>query len=150
MIKIDDIRDSLENQILADANELVKLQKERKKLHGAFVRYGLLMERLKETEERLVATASLIQRDPYVDTEGMKDYLAERGIQLERDIKSYLWMAMREILRQVVEIQVVELEQLLNGLRMKVSRAAIESALETHKDVFRIIRRGRQKFIALK
>jgi hypothetical protein len=57
---------------------------------------------------------------------------------------------MREIVRQVPQIQVVELDILLRRLNWKVSRAAIESALETHKEAFRIIRKGRQKFVALK
>jgi hypothetical protein len=82
----------------------------------------------------------------------MKEFLAERGVEIGQSApqKQNLWIAMREIVRQLPQIQVVELEMLLRRLNWKVSRAAIESALETHKDAFRVIRKRRQKFVALK
>jgi hypothetical protein len=152
MIDIDDIRDSLQDQIIADAKELEKIKKAMKRIRAAHHRYLDLLERAKLTEERVLAAASVLHRDQYSDTESMKEFLAERGVEIGQSVpqKQNLWMAMREIVRQLPQIQVVELETLLRRLNWKVSRAAIESALETHKDAFRVVRKGRQKFVALK
>jgi len=152
MIDIDDIRDSLQDQITAGGKELAKIKDEMKRLRAAHHRYLDLLDRAKMTEERLLATAYVLYEDRYSDIESIKDFLAERGVLVDPITrqKHNLWMAMREIVRQVPQIQVVELELLLRRLNRKVSRAAIESALETHKDVFHISRKGRQKFVALK
>jgi hypothetical protein len=152
MADIQDIRDSLQEQIVADAKELEKIKKAMKRIRAAHHRYLNLLERAKLTEERVLAAASVLHRDPYSDTDGMKEFLAERGVEIRQSApqKQNLWMAMREIVRQLPQIQVVELEMLLRCLNWKVSRAAIESALTTHKDVFHISRKGRQKFVALK
>jgi hypothetical protein len=64
--------------------------------------------------------------------------------------KAPLWKLIREIVRQVPEIQVIDLENSLKQLRINPSRAAIESALETHRKEFRIVKRGREKFVSLK
>ena len=152
MVDIQDIRDSLQDQIVADAKELEKIKKAMKRIRAAHQRYLDLLERAKQTEERVLAAASVLHQDRYSDTESMKEFLAERGIEVEQSPpqKQNLWIAMREIVRQVPQIQVVELDILLRRLNWKVSRATIESALETHKEVFRVIRKGRQKFVALK
>jgi hypothetical protein len=152
MVDIQDIRDSLQDQIVADAEELEKIKKAMKRIRAAHHRYLDLLERAKQTEERVLAAASVLHRDRYSDTESMKEFLDERGVEVGRSAppKQNLWIAMREIVRQVPQIQVVELEMLLRRLNWKVSRAAIESALETHKDAFRVVRKGRQKFVALK
>lgn len=152
MADIQDIRDSLQDQIVADAKELEKIKKAMKRIRAAHHRYLDLLERAKLTEERVLAAASVLHRDQYSDTDGMEEFLAERGVEIRQSAppKQNLWMAMREIVRQLPQIQVVELEMLLRRLNWKVSRAAIESALATHKDVFHISRKGRQKFVALK
>jgi len=152
MLDIQDIRDSLQDQIVADAKELEKIKKAMKQIRAAYHRYLDLLERAKQTEERVLAAASVLHRDPYSDTESMKEFLAKRGVEVEQSPpqKRNLWIAMREIVRQVPQIQVVELEMLLRRLNWEVSRAAIESALATHNEAFRIIRKGRQKFVALK
>jgi hypothetical protein len=152
MADIEDIRDALQDQIVADGKELAKIKREMKRFRNAHLRFLDLLDRAKHTEERLLATASVLRSDQYSDTDGMSEFLAARGVRMEpiSRPKQNLWMAMREIARQVPQIQVVELELLLRHFNLKVSRAAIESALETHKDVFQIIRKGRQKFVALK
>ena len=152
MLDIQDIRDSLQDQIIADAKELEKIKKAMKQIRAAHHRYLDLLERAKQKEERVQAAASVLHRDGYSDTESMKEFLAERGVEVEQSPpqKQNLWIAMREVVRQVPQIQVVELEMLLRRLNWKVSRAAIESALATHNEAFRIIRKGRQKFVALK
>src|SRR6476646_3653605 len=152
MVDIQDIRDSLQDQIVADAKELEKIKKAMKRIRAAHQRYLDLLERAKQTEERVLAAASVLHQDRYSDTESMKEFLAKRGVEVEQSPpqKRNLWIAMREIVRQVPQIQVVELEMLLRRLNWEVSRAAIESALATHNEAFRIIRKGRQKFVALK
>jgi hypothetical protein len=52
MIDIDDIRDSLQDQIAAGGKELAKIKDEMKRLRAAHHRYLDLLERAKSTEER--------------------------------------------------------------------------------------------------
>ena len=61
-----------------------------------------------------------------------------------------LWKLMREILRQVPEMQVVDLEHMLHVIGVKTNRPSVDSALETHKETFTVRKRGRDKFISLK
>ncbi|MGD0514509.1 MAG: hypothetical protein ABSA29_14525, partial [Terriglobales bacterium] len=75
------------------------------------------------------------------------------GIALETpaDIRNEvpLWKMIREIVRQVEEIRIVELENVMSSLKIKASRQALESAIDAHKRTFKIRRSGREKFVAL-
>jgi cellobiose-specific phosphotransferase system component IIA len=84
MVDIQDIRDSLQDQIVADAKELEKIKKAMKRIRAAHQRYLDLLERAKQTEERVLAAASVLHQDRYSDTESMKEFLAERGIEVEQ------------------------------------------------------------------
>ena len=61
-----------------------------------------------------------------------------------------LWMMIREVVRQVEELRIVELDNVMKALNVKTSRQALESAINAHKRTFVIRRSGREKFVALK
>ena len=62
-----------------------------------------------------------------------------------------LWVALRVYLSAAGEARVGEAEEFLNFLKFpNVRRQSIESALSRHKNVFRVRKRGREKFISLK
>jgi NH3-dependent NAD+ synthetase len=66
------------------------------------------------------------------------------------DDKLPLWLAMRAILEQTTEVQVVDLQDALEHFGIKASRQAIESALASHKETFETKTRSRDKFVSLK
>jgi hypothetical protein len=69
----------------------------------------------------------------------------------DTDLSRYpLWKIIREIIRQAVDIRVYELQDHLKAFSVDTTRSAIESALLTHRDEFRITRHGREKFVSLK
>jgi hypothetical protein len=61
-----------------------------------------------------------------------------------------LWKIIREIVRQAVDLRVYELQTHLKAFGINTTRSAIESALLTHKEEFKITRHGREKFVSLK
>lgn len=69
----------------------------------------------------------------------------------DTDLSRYpLWKIIREIVRQAVDIRVYELQDHLKAFSVTTTRSAIESALATHQEEFRITRHGREKFVSLK
>jgi hypothetical protein len=67
------------------------------------------------------------------------------------DLTRYpLWKIIREIVRQAVDLRVYELQTHLKAFGIDTTRSAIESALLTHKEEFKITRHGREKFVSLK
>jgi len=74
-------------------------------------------------------------------------YLAVEDTNLSR---YPLWKIIREIVRQTVDLRVYELQTHLKAFGVDTTRSAIESALLTHKEEFRITRHGREKFVSLK
>ncbi len=61
-----------------------------------------------------------------------------------------LWLAMKAIVEQTTEVQVVDLQDALEYFKIKASRQAIESALASHKETFETKVRNREKFVSLK
>lgn len=61
-----------------------------------------------------------------------------------------LWEIISAVLEETGELQVIQLELALKNLGIETSRSAIESALKTHQNDFRIRMSGRNKFISLK
>jgi hypothetical protein len=151
MIPMEDMREALQDQFQADYLELDKLNGELKELRAAYTRYLDVLALSKERRERLVTIGSLIAGSDQVDKDILEDAIAERELNAkELKAKPPLWKAIKEIVRLAHEIQVIDLEFVLEQLGLKVSRPAVESALETHEDAFRVVRRGREKFVLMK
>jgi hypothetical protein len=66
------------------------------------------------------------------------------------DEKLPLWLAMKAIVEQATELQVVDLQDALEYFKIKASRQAIESALAAHKETFETKVRSREKFVSLR
>ncbi len=145
-----------------DDAELRKLIQERGKVYPAYLRYRELEEIISQKNERLSITSSLMLNAPVLKTKEGDAFAAfKRSRIVEEESESLLpefkelsdfplWKVIREIVRQTPEMQIISLEHTLKTFGVLVSRAAIESALETHKDEFNITRQGRKKFVALK
>jgi hypothetical protein len=62
-----------------------------------------------------------------------------------------LWRAVREYLLIAGEAKVRDVQDFLGAMEFeKIGRQAIESALRSHGNVFRVVKRGRDKYISLK
>jgi hypothetical protein len=94
------------------------------------------------------------EADAYVNPKYAEEMREAAGVALNHedlDLSNVsLWRVIREVVRQTTEIRVFELEAHLKAFGLKASRPAIESALATHAKEFRIVKRGREKFVSLK
>ena len=139
---------------MADAEEIRKTGTELKKLRSAYQRYRDLTAHLDSRVERVKIALALLAAKENEDIVEAFEFLDGLGIALEapthmRD-EVPLWKMIREIVRQVEEIRIVELENVIDSLKIKASRQALESAIDAHKRTFQIRRSGREKFVALK
>jgi hypothetical protein len=147
-----------EHRALQDAND------ELSKLREAAQRFRMLESAVRTQEESFKICAALLMNAPtlkakvgdgFALSDGEVDALCEQsGLAIspeELDIENYpLWKVIREVLKQTSEIRIYELESHLKTFGVKTSRSAIESAIITHKKEFKVTKRGREKFVALK
>lgn len=160
LVRTREIIRGLAIQSSRDENSIRQMRKKCDVLYPAYLQYRELEEAINEKRERVRMVNSILLNVPQVVKEG-DAFAAPRRRSLEEETNSdpveigdisefSLWKIIREILRLVPKMQIVVLENNLKNLGISVSRAAIESALETHKTEFKITRQGRKKFVALK
>ena len=150
MARLPGIREALKSQLSDEAVRIGKLNDEMNELRSAYKRYVELFEEYDRRADRIRTTLGLLEGDPEFDPWNSEDYPKYVDKSLTERRKNPLWKFVREVVRQVPELQVVELETLLNGLGMKTSRQAVEAAISGHPDVFRTRKHKRNKFISLK
>jgi len=152
--RLPDIVDGLEKQIIADAAEIRKSGVELQKLRSAYQRYRELTMNLESRIERIRIVLGLLAEQEKWNIGDAVPFLENLGIEIEaptdiRDEMS-LWKMIREVVRQVDELRIVELENVMRELKVKSSRQALESAIDAHKRTFQVRRSGREKFVSLK
>jgi len=152
MIRLGDIEKRLQQQRQDDVKQLRSNYAKQNKLRPYQLRLRDLENDAKLREERLRRVVALIGEEKFHD---LRKQMAvgndvSKGIALAMDGELPLWLAMKAIVEQVPEIQVVELQDALAHFGKKASRQSVESALASHKEAFETIRRGRNKFVSLK
>ena len=154
MARFPDVVDGLGKQTLADVEEVRRTGGELKDLRSAYQRYRDLAAHLDSRIERIRIVLGLLagQQDWHIgEAFGVLD---EAGATLENpaDIRedTPLWKMVREVVRQVEELRIVELEDIMKNLKVKTSRQAIEAAIDAHKRTFQIRRSGREKYVSLR
>ncbi len=67
-------------------------------------------------------------------------------------LETPLWMMMEEYLHHVPEARLTDMQDFLqSSVQIKeANRYAMESALKRHPDVFKVRKKGREKFVSLK
>lgn len=154
MARFSDVVDGLGKQAIADADDICKTGEEMEELRPAYQRYRDLAEHLDGRTERIrIALALLAKQEKWHLGEAF-GILDKAGVELEdpaeiRESMS-LWKMIREVVRQTEELRIVELENIMNALKVKTSRQAIEAAIDAHKRTFHVRRSGREKFVSLK
>jgi hypothetical protein len=150
-----DILNGLLSQFELDAREIQDINIELNDLRPKFQKYNELTSRLIALEDR--AKLSYVMLYPSIDwkNDAKQPPPEVLGITFETDMLKEkaalsLWRVIREIVRQGTKIRIVQLQDLLASLGHSASRQSIESALATHKKIFRITKSGREKFVSLK
>jgi hypothetical protein len=152
VIRFADIEKRLGQQYTEDAKQLKKNYSEQNKLRPAVLRFDDLEREAKAREERMARVIMLVGEDKFEDTR--RELL--RGLDMSREIttntpeKLPLWLAMKAIVEQVSDLQVIDLQDTLTHFGLDASRQAIESALASHRETFETKVRGRDKFVSLK
>lgn len=149
VIRVSDITRALEQRLKADLSELRDIRKEQDKLRKEWMRYSDLDVQAKRTEERLRRTVGILGDDAMGDIEDAEESDLVRSFVISLTDLT-LWEVILGVLEQNGEIQIYELQHVLEQLGKKVSRQAIESAIATHKELFSIRTRGRDKFVSLR
>lgn len=152
--RLKDIIAGLERQARSDTNALNTMQDRLHELHPHYREYIELMGKLRQTEERAGATLGMLfgAKSPNI-AEIVDSYneLEAAGSTIIFPVSELpVWKAIREMLRHVPEMQVIDIERMMKELGVQTGRTAIDSAIATHKDIFAVRKRGREKFISLK
>ncbi len=152
VIRFADIEKRLDQQYREDAKQLKKNYSEQNKLRPAVLRFSDLEREAKAREERMARVVMLLGEDNFEDTrrELLKGMDMSKEITTNTPEKLPLWLAMKAVVEQVSELQVVDLQDALTHFGINTSRQAIESALASHKETFETKVRGREKFVSLK
>ena len=147
-----DYHEALRDQYKSDSGRLIELDKQLNELRPKFVKYKDLSSERAEVEQRIRVLLAILGY--LLSEEELRDLCERPGVQIESPVKerdqTSLWRVLRELVRQVNEIRIVDLEAVLKQYGFKVSRQAIESAIETHKKTFRSERKGRERFVSLR
>lgn len=158
-----DIVSGIARQTARKNEELARDADELSHLRESYQRYRELSEQMEAKERSVKIGFALLlnapikvnsEADAYLTPEYTDEMRETAGVALnpeDFDLSNFsLWRVIREVVRQTTEIRVFELEAHLKGFGLKASRPAIESALATHPKEFRIVKRGREKFVSLK
>ena len=152
VIRLADLEKRLEQQYNEDVKYLRKNYSEQNKLRASVLRFQDLEREALVREDRMQRVILLLGEEKFEDTR--RELLAGKDVSKEIvvfvDDKLPLWLAIRAIVEQVTEIQVVDLQDALLHFGKKASRQAIESALASHRETFETKTRSREKFVSLK
>lgn len=150
----EDVVEAINTQLGSDLQQLKTLQDEQAKLRSSYLRFLDIEKHKRSLRERAETAACLLagRAISHEEEEEMLDTLEETGIVVPQDWRNHVptWKVIAEIVRQFPKMQVVEIVRILSLFNFQVSRQAVESALSTRADKFRITRKGREKFVSLK
>ena len=149
VIRFADIEKRLDEQYIEDVKQLRKNYSEQNRLRPSVVRFHDLEREAKVRQERIARVVMLL-RDNKFERRELPTGNDARDIVVSVDDNPPLWLAMKAIVEQTTEVQIVELQNTLEYFKIKASRQAIESASASHKETFETKTRGREKFVSLK
>lgn len=148
-----DIRKRLISTHASAAKRLTEIHKRQNDLHSSYREYLDLVEDAKRYERRVARIdAALSESEHFEDMkQSQKDGKdISNKVAVVTNSATPLWEIMLAILEETGEIQVIELELVLNSLGLETGRSALESALKTHPNEFRIRGDRHGKFVSLK
>ena len=151
-MRVADILRALEQQIEEDFSRLKAALDEQNELRPKVIRYRDLdrdVDTRKLRVRRIQATLGTRRFEALSRSlKDGKDVSNEIGVPTADDLP--LWELMTVIVEQKPGIEVSELQLALEHFGRKASRQALESAFDSHRDVFEVETRGREKTVSLK
>ncbi|MGO9542553.1 MAG: hypothetical protein ACLPN2_18385 [Terriglobales bacterium] len=154
-MRLGDIQKGLDQSYRDAFDRLTAIREEQTTIRSQYRRYLDLETEAKRYENRIRRIGGALRNMSAMGQHGAvlldkgKDWGDEISVaNSEESIP--LWEIFATILAETGEIQVIELERMLDHLKFKTTRSAIESALKTHPNEFRVRMSGRNKFVSLK
>ena len=151
-----DIVRKLQYQLREELRGMKEARDELDTLREYEARIEALSTRIERAEKRILELVGVLG-DKYVEFAGGAGLLRTGqetlnfGSPKEMQRDTPLWIAMREYLRNTSEARVSEIQDFLQILGVPdVGRTAIESAVKRHSDTFKVIKRGHDRWIALR
>ena len=150
-----DVQEMMRQRLEHECASIQPLRKEMDKLAPAYNRYVDLKGEIESRSKRIQRLMGVLGGETLFHIFGNDNPVAsETNLQgdpdtLRADLS--LWRAIREYLLIAGEAKVGDVQNFLGAVNFeKVGRQAIESALRSHDSVFRVVKRGRDKYISLK
>jgi hypothetical protein len=151
MLRLKDFVKAFEVQIDDDTVALEKNRKSQAELIAAVVRYRKLQREEEQIEDRIRRNASLVDTSKLQRFNASDKEAAGNAVAVRIDSEAPLWLSIYAILEQDSPLQVKDIEDVLEYCGRKSTRQAIDSALNAHKEFFRIeMGKNREKFVSLK
>jgi hypothetical protein len=152
MIQESKVKEGLRQRLKHECAWLYTVQTEMAPLADAYNRYRDLEEEFKSRSksiERLIITLGADEFCDMLTRDGFQ--VIQETFSDPPDFEGPLWESIREILLQAGEMREMEIQEMLASLgRRDVPASAVQSALRTHPEIFKIRSLGRKKFISLK
>jgi hypothetical protein len=137
------------DQLLTESAHLRRLSERESFLRSSIKEYREVLDEMSLRRRRRNQLAALVGFDKLKKQKGIDP---ETLKQLEESVtRVALWPAIGLILEQRQEMRIVELHQELQKLGFKVSRQAVESAIDYHKETFQTrATEKRERFVSLR
>ena len=147
-----DVERMMHQRLQHECVSMQSVRKEISELASAYNRYVDLKAEVDSRSERIQRLMAILGADSIqaMANDGVKD---ETNLQGEPDWlreELPLWRAIMEYLIIAGQSKVGEVQAFFSAMNYEVSRQAIESALRSHENTFRVVRKGREKYISLK
>lgn len=151
-----DVLSRIQGALTVDAARMKEIAVEMAKHADAYYRYQALQRDSAEHEKSAHSLMALLGPKAFVAVM-TGDKTENIGYEVDvtpsptmlRD-STPLWEHVRSYLRFVPESQVGEIVEFLEWVGIETSRQAVESAVKTHRKVFQVKPRGRERFVSLK
>lgn len=145
------IVDAVKHQMILEGERLAQVKERINTLRPIYNQFRDLVDEAETKRARMVTARAMLGNLATADevARAFGDELPALGDPDDLRADLNLWEAIVEILRHVPQIQVKDICTFLDLLGIDVTRQAIDSAIETHKRLFRVKKRGREKFISL-
>src|SRR5437867_1245737 len=137
-----DIVNAAQSQFDSDVKRLIEVNKKMGRIRDKYLEYKELDAQAKQLDERVrsqIGAFGNILKDADIEKLSLDAGITTTAVEEMKDTP--LWKMVREIVRQVTEIRVMELEQVITNFGHPITRQAMESAIKTHAAIFRVMKR---------
>jgi DNA repair ATPase RecN len=144
-----EIQKSMIHRLVHEVKRAAEISAEMERLSDPYNRYQDLMKARQGSDARFKRISQLLSGVGITGTS--EEVLRKWNEMKSAEAELPTWEAMAEYLCHVTEATIEEIQRFFVELPFREpSRQAIESALKTHRDIFRITKKGKDRLISLK